>query len=133
MSVRTLLSPQWLWRHLLVVVLVVSFAYLGRWQWDRAMAATGDIQNLLYAIEWWTFAGLVVFGWYRLMRDDVRDLRAARAGLAVAEAAPDPEAGLPAFARRREPVPAPVEDPAEEADLAAYNAYLAYLHEHPRR
>lgn len=129
---RILLSPAWWGRHVLMVVLVAAFVFLGRWQWHRAMAPTGSLQNLLYAIEWWVFAGLVVAGWAHLIRDELTG------AVPSADVAMTPEDELPAFARRRrQPVPASAEpspeDAAADAELAAYNAYLAWLNEHPRR
>ena len=130
-----LLTPNWWARHALVVVLVVAFAFLGRWQWDRAMAPTGSLQNLLYAIEWWVFAGLVVAGWAHLVRDEVRGVVRSRA---------EPVGGVevPAFAARRASATAaspeqlpkqPVEPDDVDDELAAYNAYLAWLNANPRR
>ena len=112
----SLFSTTWLGRYLLAVVVVVTFCFLGRWQWDRAMAQTGTIQNLLYAIEWWTFAVLVLAGLGRLMYDAVVESR------------------LPASVEAGETAPQPGPDePADDPELAAYNAYLAWLNAHPRR
>jgi DNA-binding transcriptional regulator of glucitol operon len=148
---RVLLSPAWLGRHLLGLVLIGAFAFLGRWQWNRAMSDTGSIQNLLYAIEWWVFAALVVAGWVQLVRDELRGT--GRSLLRRAEPG-EPSSGLPAFAdpsTTTRPNPdhrdvadslparaagAATEEPAdreEDEELAAYNAYLAWLAEHPRR
>jgi DNA-binding transcriptional regulator of glucitol operon len=126
---RILLSPAWWGRHVLMVVLVAAFIFLGRWQWHRAMAPTGSLQNLLYAIEWWVFAALVVAGWAHLIRDELTGAEPSQ------EVAMTPESELPAFARQRaQPVvEASADDAAADAELAAYNAYLAWLHEHPRR
>ena len=142
---RILLSPTWWGRHLLMVVLVVAFGFLGRWQWGRAMSSTGSLQNLLYALEWWVFAGLVVLGWAHLVRDEVR----AAAGLPVRPPEGTQAPSLPSFAtgqhgrqqgrpaagRGRRPASAAdaEADVAADAELAAYNEYLAWLHEHPRR
>jgi DNA-binding transcriptional regulator of glucitol operon len=148
---RVLVSPAWWGRHLLGLVFVGAFAFLGRWQWDRAMSDSGSIQNLLYAIEWWVFAALVVAGWVQLVRDEVRGT--GRGLLRRAEPA-ERSSGLPAFAepsmtsRQRqdgrdfadsaasqELVTGLEGEVADEVDeeLAAYNAYLAWLAEHPRR
>jgi DNA-binding transcriptional regulator of glucitol operon len=127
---RILLSPAWWGRHVLLVVLVAAFVYLGRWQWHRAMAPTGSLQNLLYAIEWWVFGGLAVAGWVHLVRDEIKGT------LPSQELAMTPESELPAFARQhRQPADdeASSDDVAADAELAAYNAYLAWLNEHPRR
>jgi surfeit locus 1 family protein len=34
------------------------------------------LRNLLYGIEWWLFAGLAVFLWWRWSRDEVQNIRA---------------------------------------------------------
>jgi DNA-binding transcriptional regulator of glucitol operon len=125
---RILLSPTWWGRHLLAVVLVVVLSLLGRWQWSRAMASTGSLQNLLYAIEWWVFAGLVILGWALMARDEVRgvDRRSARvesADLPAFAAAPAQESGAASVA----------DAAAADDELATYNAYLAWLAAHPRR
>jgi DNA-binding transcriptional regulator of glucitol operon len=147
---RILVSPAWWGRHLLGLVLVGAFAFLGRWQWNRAMSDTGSLQNLLYAVEWWVFAALVVGGWVQLVRDELRGTgrnrlrRAAEPGERSSESSDVRE--LPAFATpsttsrpapsRRDPADsdagADVDHEADE-ELAAYNAYLAWLAEHPRR
>lgn len=133
---RSLLSWTWAWRFVLAVVLIVSFAFLGRWQWNRAMSVTGSLQNLLYAIEWWVFAAVVVFGLGRLLHDDLRaaDRGPTRAEADAHEAAVT--ATLPAYARpsnRRRVQPLrPEEEVALDAELAAYNAYLARLNANPR-
>jgi hypothetical protein len=132
---RVLLSPAWWGRHLLLIVVVTAFVFLGRWQWDRAMARTGTLQNLLYAVEWWLFAGLAVLGWAHMVRDEIRGVDRRAAGPA------DP-GELPSFAVRpavgardgAEAVQREAEaDTAEDAELAAYNAYLRWLHANPRR
>lgn len=126
-----MLSPGWWGRHVLMVVLVSAFVFLGRWQWHRAMAPSGSLINLLYAIEWWVFAALVVLGWAHLIRDELRGT------VPTAKLAMAPESELPAFAQRRagDPVAEPPspEDEAADAELAAYNAYLAWLNANPRR
>lgn len=66
-----LLHPRWLIRHVGVVALCIAFALLGRWQWDESQAPGGDLQNFLYAWQWWLFAVLAVGGWIKLMRDEV--------------------------------------------------------------
>ena len=62
---------------MLLVVLVVSFVFLGRWQWSRAMSTSGGPQNLIYALQWWTFAGVIVYGWWRMVRDELHPVTPA--------------------------------------------------------
>ncbi len=55
-----------------------------------------DLQNVSYAIQWWIFAGLGVFLWYRLVRDDYRgDLRPADGEGEDAGGPGNPDSGTP--------------------------------------
>lgn len=107
-----LLTPGWLARHVLVVLAVLAFGVLGRWQWHRAHGPDATIQNFGYAFEWWVFAAFAVFMWWKMVRDAL-----------------DP-APPPAAARPVQPVaavPASDGEPEPDDELAAYNRYLAQL------
>ena len=114
---RRLLAPKWLLGHAVVVLLAVLFLRLGLWQWHRAVA-TRSAQSLGYSLQWPLFAAFGVVVWVRICRDVVRP----------------PTRSTPARPARRlapEPAPAvPVTD-EEDPELAAYNRYLARLHEGP--
>ncbi len=104
---RTLLQGKWLALHLLVVALAVAMVLLGHWQLDVSDRKHFNWQNFIYAVQWWSFTGFLLFFWLRLMRDAVRppapteatgELVVARRGdsapgpgaaLMVADAAPD--------------------------------------------
>jgi surfeit locus 1 family protein len=43
----------------------------------RADAST-SLRNLLYALEWWVFAGFAVYAWWRWCRDEVRQVTGVR-------------------------------------------------------
>jgi len=123
---RRLLTPAWLVRHALAAVVVFAFLALGWWQIGRA--ASGNALSWAYAIEWPIFAGFVVVIWAREIRD------ALRAGRAKPEAGPEseplaaaPGTRRPVLTRRR---PAAYDDPGD-ADLVAYNRYLAWLNANP--
>ncbi len=122
---KLLLSRRWLLWHFLAALAIGLFVVLGLWQWHRAMAKDGTLQNLFYAFNWWVFAALVVYGWAVTLRQDLRGLDAP---------APAPDAPvavtLPAlFARPR---PADLDEPLEaDPELAAYNAYLTQLNQRP--
>lgn len=105
------LSRRWWAGHLLVVLCCGLFIGLGRWQWDRAQSATGDWQNLGYALQWPLFAVVLVAAWARFLW-----LERHRGP------APDP---TPPVTRHRGHRPIPEDDPDDE--LAAYNAYLTRL------
>jgi hypothetical protein len=76
---RTALRARWLPRHLLAIAVIVAFVFLGRWQWNVSQEQRGGLQNLLYAFEWWAFAVIVVYGWWRLLRDDASGRRPSTA------------------------------------------------------
>jgi DNA-binding transcriptional regulator of glucitol operon len=110
--------------HALALLAIALFVFLGKWQWNRAMAADGTLQNLFYAFNWWIFAGLVVYGWGKTLREDLEEL--AEGPVEQAEAAA--RIALPALYAK--PRPAGLDDPVEDdPELAAYNAYLAELNQ----
>ncbi len=55
-----------------------------------------NIRNLAYAAEWWIFGGFALVLWWRMVRDEVRHLRAERAA-----AHPSAPAGQAAEVRER--------------------------------
>ncbi len=112
--VRRILSPRWLAVHASVALLVVLFCRLGWWQWDRARA-TGGVQNLIYALQWPSFAIFGLVMWWKTIRDELNP-RAARAR----------EAAKAEVTARRQAVAAA--EP-EDDELAAYNRYLAWLNQ----
>jgi DNA-binding transcriptional regulator of glucitol operon len=125
--VKLLLSRRWLTWHVLALLAIALFVFLGRWQWNRAMASDGTLQNLFYAFNWWIFAALVVYGWGKTLREDLQGLQAGP----EAEGQPAPVT-LPALYAR--PRPAELDEPIEaDPELAAYNAYLAQLNERSTR
>src|SRR5438270_13584973 len=58
--------------HLVVVVAILAMLRLGEWQWHRAEAPSGGLQNYAYAAQWPLFAvfGLVV--WVKTLIEEVR-------------------------------------------------------------
>ena len=110
---RVVLSPKWLWRHVLLAVAVTTCFLFGRWQLGRAVDRH-SVLNWSYAIEWALFAvfAVVCWGWY--LRDDLRG-------------SPRPEEPAPQVYL---PTATPVSD-EEDPELAAYNRYLASLHRDP--
>ena len=144
---RALWSPGWIARHVLTVVIVAGFLWLGWWQLGRA--AGGNTLSWAYTIQWPVFAGFVVFVWYREVR---HSLRVATGDEVLASGAADPEphsaplqprlsgafragagtaTGEPVI--RRPVLTARRPQRAEESDptLAAYNDYLAWLAANP--
>lgn len=115
---RRYLTPRWLLRHAIAVVLVAGCLALGWWQLDRARG--GNALSYGYAVEWPVFALFVVFVWSR-------EVRAERRG---GYAPPPPPASVPEDLRIEVPVRPTVES-AEDAETRAYNDYLAWLATHP--
>ena len=125
--VKLLLSRRWLTWHALALLAIALFVFLGKWQWNRAMASDGTLQNLFYAFNWWVFAALVVYGWTKTLREDLGGLSEDPAE----ESRPAPVA-LPALYAK--PRPVDLDDPIEDdPELVAYNAYLAELHQRSAR
>ncbi len=143
--VRTALAVRWLPRHVLMLVVVAILSLLGRWQWDVSQSSHGGLQNFLYAFQWWFMATMVIYGWWRLLRDDAHphtrpkpELAPARAGewlgdprTAFGDVSNAGDANDAAHGDRADPN-AVADDDADE-ELAAYNEYLARLNDRARR
>lgn len=107
---RTLASPRWLLRHVLLVVAVTACFVAGRWQFHRAVARH-SVLNWSYTIEWGLFGAFAVLCWGWFLRDELR-------GSPRPPEVPSPRVYLP--------VAQPVTDD-EDPELAAYNRMLAQL------
>jgi hypothetical protein len=68
-----LFSPRWMLGHLGVLILAVAFTLLGRWQWDEAHSPGGDLQNWIYAIQWWLFIAVGLYGWGKTLQHERRE------------------------------------------------------------
>lgn len=134
---RRFLTPRWLARHALAVVLAAGCLALGWWQLTRAQG--GNALSWGYTFEWPVFAAFVVFFWARLVRDERRgpapapapkpprrrdDTDGAPVRLAPARSVP---AAPPAT------VPDQASDQELDPELAAYNKYLGWLNANPSR
>ena len=118
---RLLVSPRWLLRHVLALALIVGCCVAARWQFLRALHRH-SLLNWSYTLEWSLFAGFVVLCWGWFLRDELRGPE------------PEPAATVPAPAVPFLPAPpSPGTDPADDPELAAYNAYLAGLDARARR
>lgn len=118
---RDLLTPRWLARHALAVVLIGGCLALGVWQFLRATG--GNTLSWAYVFEWPLFAGFVGWMWLRAARDDLSRARGEDPYEAVRPAPLTP---------RRPPAPVTVDD-GDDPQLAAYNRYLAWLAANPDR
>lgn len=100
-----------------MLLVVALFCRLGWWQWDRARSPSGGVQNIIYALQWPSFAAFGIFLWWQTLRDELRPPESASEGR---PGAVRPGSALPnAYA-------APADEPEDE-ELAAYNRYLAWL------
>ncbi|MER5702739.1 hypothetical protein ABT023_12445 [Micromonospora sp. NPDC002296] len=143
---KRLWTPAWIARHVAMVVLVVSFLGLGWWQINRA--SDGNSISWGYAIEWPVFAAFVFFVWWRELRhtlrsaadgppaggDEAGEAGEEQSGGDVMAGAALSSSGAPTGVRRPVRVARASAVPAggpEDADLAAYNRYLAWLNANP--
>ena len=124
---RFLIKPRWLGWHLLMVVSFLGMLWLGDWQFHRALS--GNALSWAYTFEWPLFACFAVVFWAKTIRDE---LRMKRGQVAV----PDHSQEELPFAVEgvgsvQAGTAAPQDD--EDAELSAYNAYLARLNAEVKR
>jgi hypothetical protein len=131
--------------HVTLLVLLPAFAWLTKWQLDRALG--GNTLSWAYTFEWPLFAGYAVYVWWQLIHDqttavtrrvvpgstsgdgsgdDHRQPGWALSGgraknVAIAARSAVDEEAPPRSERFAE------QTPEEAARLAAYNRYLAEL------
>jgi hypothetical protein len=103
--------------HLTLAILLAAFSELFFWQVRRA--TSGNELSWVYVIEWPIFGAYAVYMWWRLIHEPSAVTRPE----APAGSPGGPETGSP----EADASPAPQEHDDEE--LAAYNRYLAELHE----
>jgi len=124
MDKRVWLSRRALKLHAVILVVVPAFMALCIWQITRALG--GNSLSWAYVFEWPIFAGYAVYMWWRFVHEAPEDTQppvpadgngapAQTATGAVAE-------GEQRRAREHD-------EEHQDADLAAYNAYLAQLAE----
>ena len=128
-AVRPPVARRWSSRRALiahgVLVIWVPGCALACW-WQVTVALSGDDLGWIYTFMWPAFAVFGVVLWWHLVHDDP-DTVGARGLRRLKEEAPT-------AAPEQQSVP---DDPiakaeAEDAELAAYNAYLAELHRGPQ-
>jgi hypothetical protein len=118
---RFLIQPRWVGWHLLVVASFCGMAWLGDWQFHRAISGNG--LSWAYTFEWPLFAGFAVVFWAKTIKDEFRIKRGLAPASAGSAAGQD---DLPVSVRAVQASTAsPEED--EDEELSAYNAYLARL------
>ena len=105
-TVRQVFTRKWMLTHAFVVALVLLFLALGRWQLQRA--ESGNSLSWAYAMEWPTFALMVVGFWLKIMRDELRT---------GTRSDDDAESSLRGAGGRDD----------DDLELAAYNRHIAGL------
>ncbi|HET6734463.1 hypothetical protein [Mycobacterium sp.] len=99
----------------LVTVGAAGCLALAWWQWTRFESASGDFQNLGYALQWPLFAGFCVYAYYKFVRYE--------------EAPPEPKRDavteIPQDLLPERPTASTQSD--DDPTLREYNAYLADL------
>jgi hypothetical protein len=126
---RFLITPRWLGWHLFTVVAVIGMLWLGDWQLHRALAGNG--LSWAYTFEWPLFAIFGVVFWARTIRDEFKPPPVAEPGasdVALPAGAMPVGAAAAGAAAAAGPDGGAGPATAEDAELAAYNAYLARLH-----
>jgi hypothetical protein len=135
---RFLITPRWVGWHLFAAASCVGMAWLGDWQFHRAMSGNG--LSWAYTFEWPLFSVFAVVFWAKTVRDEFRIRRgemprsggpAAAPGdfpLGPAVAVqPGPGAGPRAGGPGAGPQAGGGPGAEEDEELSAYNAYLARL------
>lgn len=138
---EVLLTRRWLILTVVIVLAQPAFAGLGWWQWGRG-SRTHDIQNLGYAFQWWSFGILAIGGWIKMLHDELKERDEKTADTTADDLAEELAPVLPTIhqkQRRRAVAVAvaqrssvAVHDDGADEELAAYNAYLAWLAANPR-
>jgi len=121
---RFLIQPRWLGWHLLMVVSFWGMLWLGDWQFHRALAGNG--LSWAYTFEWPLFAVFAVVFWAKTIRDEFRIRRGEMPDPRAAAEADRLPAGIGPMQVGSVQAGAGAPD-EEDAELSAYNAYLARL------
>ena len=122
--------------HTVILILVPAFMALCIWQITRAV--DGNTLSWAYVFEWPIFAGYAVYMWWRFVHEAAESPPAASVQPASAQPASVPPASAEHAREQGEPDagqrhgPSREEEVEEDAELAAYNRYLAQLAEHDR-
>jgi hypothetical protein len=142
--VRRYFTPRSIGLHVILVILLPTFALLTWWQLSRALG--GNTLSWAYTFEWPLFAGYAIYVWWQLIHESGVTRSARRRALHPETAAADghDEPGWALTGGRRANVAIagshPIDDekggrgeryveqtPEEAAALAEYNRYLAEL------
>ena len=107
--------------HVVILIVVPAFAALCLWQVSRALG--GNSLSWAYVFEWPLFAAYAVYMWWRFVHEAAQD------GSPGDTATPDSGGQDAAAAPAAAPQPETPQERQDDADMAAYNDYLAQLAE----
>ena len=123
MDKKVWLSRRAIKLHVVILIVVPAFLALCLWQISRALG--GNSLSWAYVFEWPIFAAYAVYMWWRFVHEAAADTSPTAAADVDADgAASATTKSAPARWRRRRK--------KEDAELAAYNDYLAQLAERDR-
>ena len=120
MGKRVWLSRRALKLHAVILIVVPGFMALCVWQIYRAV--NGNSLSWAYVFEWPLFAGYAVYMWWRFLHEKPEEPNAAK------NPNPPDTVGRSTLEDER----ATEQNSRDEAELAAYNEYLARLAERDR-
>ena len=127
---RFLITPKWIAWHLFMVASVIGMLWLGNWQLHRALSGNG--LSWAYTFEWPIFAVFAVVFWAKTIRDEFHPpaTEPGEPDIALPTGAYPAAAGATAAGTTAgaAAVPGGAAATEDDAELAAYNAYLARLH-----
>ena len=106
--------------HVVILIVVPAFLALCLWQVSRAL--DGNSLSWAYVFEWPLFAAYAIYMWWRFVHEPAPE---GSPGDTAAADPGGPDAAAPAPA----PAPETPEELREDAEMAAYNDYLAQLAE----
>ncbi len=121
MDKKVWLSRRALKLHVVILIVVPAFLALCLWQVSRALG--GNSLSWAYVFEWPIFAAYAIYMWWRFVHEAAED------AAPPAAAGADPDSTATASSTAAGTAPAPEGKKEEDAELAAYNDYLAQLAE----
>jgi DNA-binding transcriptional regulator of glucitol operon len=122
MDKKVWLSRRAIKLHVVILIVVPAFLALCLWQISRALG--GNSLSWAYVFEWPLFAAYAVYMWWRFVHEAAQDGSpgdTAAADTGGQDAAAAPNAVIPP--------PETPQEVEEDAEMAAYNDYLAQLAE----
>ena len=106
--------------HIVILIVVPAFLALCLWQVSRALG--GNSLSWAYVFEWPLFAAYAIYMWWRFVHEAPAEEASA------SDAAATDAAGLDAADTASPPAETP-QELEDDAEMAAYNKYLAALAE----